>query len=56
MEEGLGGLAVVDAYLADHGFENGERGAEGREGDHKLIQSQWAIWRIYLQNFVYLTF
>lgn len=25
-----------------------------REGHHKLIQSQWAIWRIYLRKFVNL--
>jgi len=54
MEEGLGGLAGVDAYTADHGFEDGGRGAEVREGHHKLIQSQWAIWRIHLRKFVNL--
>lgn len=53
MKEGLGGLAGVDAYTADHGFEDWwARGAEGREGNHKLIQSHWSIWRIYLQKIV----
>lgn len=43
MEEGLGGLAAVDAYTAGHGFEDGGPGVEGREGHHNnLIPSQCA--------------
>lgn len=36
MEEGLGVLASIDAYTAGHGFEEEGRGAEGREGHHRL--------------------